>query len=112
MGEGGGLNYVIYAKMVNYNTYLQGNYWKERRKIFRNKTWNRCYICHSKKELQTHHKRYIRNNISILFNEKHSDLRLLCKICHFKLHKYKLEYMLIGNKIKRRWLRDYLKKLK
>lgn len=97
---------------MKYSEYLQTTYWKQRRETFRQKTHNRCYICRAKNtELHTHHKRYTRNGRSILFNELHTDFRLLCKNCHYKLHKYKLEKCLI-NGTKRTLLRDTLKKLR
>ena len=88
------------------------NYWKQRRKEFRKNTHNRCFICRDNRNLDTHHKRYKnKKGESILFNERHQDLRLLCRTCHFKIHKYNLKEYLTNNIIKRRELRDFLKKL-
>ena len=91
---------------MSYNNYLKSNYWKKRREEFKIKTWGRCFICHSRKKLNVHHKRY-----NSLGKEKHTDLRLLCEECQHKIHKYKLERMFASNLIKRRILRDYLKNL-
>ena len=93
---------------MDYKQYLQTNHWKITREKFKSKTWRHCYICHSKEYLQVHHKRYRVNGVSILFHEKHTDFRLLCRNCHGKIHKYKLEILLYDNKTKRRALRDML----
>jgi aspartate oxidase len=102
MGGGGAI-----PKYMEYGKYLQTEHWKKRRKEFRNKTWNRCFICRNKEGLQVHHKRY--NN---LFKEKHTDLRLLCDDCHRKIHKYKLIDILRTMSVKRVILRDWLKNFK
>lgn len=94
---------------MDYKSYLQSNYWINRRKKFKNKTHNRCFICRSKSNLQVHHKRYSVNGKSILFKEKHTDLRLLCRDCHSKIHKYNLEKIFASGLVKRRVLRDFLK---
>lgn len=94
---------------MNYTNYLQSDYWKGRRKEFRDKTWNRCYICRAKGKLETHHKRYSKDGQSILFKERHVDLRLLCRKCHQGIHDLKLEKQLAGNLLKRREIRDLIK---
>ena len=98
--------------MEDYKKYLQSDYWEKRRVAFKKKTYNRCFICHSKNNLHVHHKRYKRKGKSILYKEKNTDLRLLCADCHLKIHKYFLEEVFAKNMIKRRKLRDMFKKLK
>ena len=98
---------------MNYKNYLKTEHWKEIRLKFKSKTWNRCYICRNKDDiLDVHHKRYQRGGKSILFEEKHTDLRLLCRKCHTKIHKFGLEKILAGNLMRRRELRDLLLRLK
>lgn len=87
---------------MNYKEYLQSDYWKQRRLKFISKTHHRCYLCRVKDNLQVHHKRYKRNNKSILFNERHHDFRLLCGRCHNSLHKLGLMWHLNSGKIKRK----------
>lgn len=97
---------------MNYNEYLKTKHWRETRNKFKSKTWNRCFICRNKDSvLDVHHKRYKRYGSSILFNEKHNDLRLLCRDCHIKIHRFCLEEILAKNIIKRTKLRDLLRDL-
>lgn len=94
---------------MKYKDYLQTKYWKERRKEFKSKTWQRCFICRNKNcQFDVHHKRYERNGKSILFNEKHTDFRLLCRRCHTAIHVMKLEKQLESNLLKRRHIRDII----
>ena len=78
--------------MENYNDYLNSDEWKERRKAFKSKSCGRCFICERKSgSMEVHHKTYYRNGVSILHNEKDTDLALLCHTCHDKLHEYEIE---------------------
>lgn len=86
---------------VNYSEYLKSEYWRKRRAKFISKTWKRCFICRATKSLQVHHKRYYRNGKSILFNERHTDLRLICKSCHTFIHENGYVQTLSANRIKR-----------
>lgn len=95
---------------MNYKDYLKSDYWKKRRLEFKSKTHLRCYLCRSKENLQVHHKRYTRNGKSILFKEKHTDFRLLCKQCHSAVHKLGLMETLAKNLMPRRKIRDLIKK--
>lgn len=102
-----------YTNKMNkgYTKYLNSDYWKKRKVEFKSKTYKRCFVCRSKENLHVHHKRYWDKNGSILFREKHTDLRLLCKTCHFYIHSNNLEKLFASNKIKRKKLRDEIKGL-
>lgn len=65
-----------------YLSYLQSSHWKAFRKKFFESHWRRCIGCHVTKKLHLHHKTY-----KNLGQEKDSDVCILCKRCHFKLHK-------------------------
>ena len=96
---------------MNYGDYLQSDYWKKRRNIFISQTHKRCFICRNRNinSLEVHHKRYKnKRGQSILYNERHQDFRLLCHVCHTKIHKYGLDEVLAQNKMKRTALRDLL----
>ena len=101
-----------------YKDYLKTNHWKTIRKEFWERSQKRCFLCHKKNDLHLHHKRYRRyekfgdpKGYSILFKERHQDFRLLCKDCHRKIHKYQLEEILAKGKVKRKVLRNWIKKL-
>lgn len=68
-------------KDMQYSDYLKSSDWKHKRFLKRKKKQN-CAICNSKENLDTHHLNY-RN----LFGVKQSDLRILCRDCHFLAHK-------------------------
>ena len=66
-----------------YKQYLKSKEWKAiRLDIIQLRVC--CERCGSTKRLEVHHKTYAR-----LFNEKLSDLELLCSICHRKEHDIK-----------------------
>lgn len=96
---------------MSYQDYLQSDWWKERKAKFKAKTHIRCFICRTKdRPLHVHHKRYRRKDgSSVLFNEDHRDLRLLCDRCHETLHRLGLEDYFTRNQIKRRVLRNLLR---
>lgn len=71
---------------MNYYEYIQSDKWKEiRSRYFKSKYPKRCACCNKPKGhcFQLHHKTY-----KDLGNEKLSDLVLLCKDCHKKLHEF------------------------
>ena len=98
---------------MSYREYLQSEYWRTRRQEFKSNTWLRCFICRNKEaKFNVHHKRYVdKIGASVLFKEKHTDLRLLCESCHHKIHKYHLEDYLRNNKVRRVVLRDLLRSI-
>lgn len=66
---------------MSYRDYLKSDDWKQKRATKRSKN-NNCAICNSTEDiLDTHHLNY-RN----LFDVKQSDLRVLCRRCHFLAH--------------------------
>lgn len=92
---------------MNYKDYLRSDHWKKRRQRFIKNTHKRCFICRAKNVVfHVHHKRYTN-----LGNEKHNDLRLLCEKCHNTVHKHHLEEYLVNGTVKRRILRDWIKRL-
>ena len=94
---------------MNYDNYLQGQWWRDRRKTFISKTWKRCFICRARdQKFNVHHKRYTDEKGSILNREKHTDLRLLCEPCHKAIHELSLEHHLAHNTMKRRAIRDLI----
>ena len=94
---------------MKYQDYLYSEHWTKRKIEFKSKTHNRCFICRVKNiPFDVHHKRYYRDGQSILFSEKHTDLRLLCRRCHTTLHRLSLDKDFASNKIKRRTLRDII----
>ena len=66
---------------MSYAEYLQSEDWKQKRSSKRKKK-NRCAICASTSQLDVHHLNY-RN----LYDVTGSDLRVLCRRCHFLAHK-------------------------
>lgn len=70
-----------YYKKEAYPFYLRTNHWKEKRKTALNHADWKCQLCKSEKDLQVHHNTYDR-----LYEEKLSDLVVLCKQCHEKFH--------------------------
>ena len=67
-------------KKNNYHSYLKSYKWKYKRKG-KLRFQRRCEFCGTTKNLQIHHKNY--NNI---FQERNSDLKVLCKRCHKEVH--------------------------
>ena len=64
---------------MDYNKYLESNDWRKLRNL---KTNTFCAICASSGQLDTHHLNY--KNLSDVDT---SDLRRLCRRCHFLTHK-------------------------
>ncbi|MFM2203240.1 MAG: hypothetical protein RLZZ605_204 [Bacteroidota bacterium] len=76
-----------FDRAKKYNDYLKSYKWKLFRKSIleeRNYTCERCGLKPEQKLLHIHHKTYER-----IFNELPSDLELVCKNCHSKIHKNK-----------------------
>lgn len=67
--------------MNRYLSYIQGSVWKKLRSRIIKQRGSCCERCGKTKNLQVHHKTYKR-----LFNEKDSDLEVLCRGCHMKEH--------------------------
>ena len=65
---------------MTYKDYLKSNDWKNKRKTKRAKR-NRCAICASTELLDVHHLNY-----KDLYSVEQSDLRVLCRRCHFLAH--------------------------
>lgn len=65
---------------MKYTDYLKSNDWKEKRrqKLLKRK---RCAICASTENLDIHHLNY-----KNLFDVEQTDLRKLCRRCHFLAH--------------------------
>ena len=64
-----------------YNEYIISDTWKKKSAICISKAGNKCEVCESTKDLNTHHYNYV-----FLFRETESDLFCLCSICHKKYH--------------------------
>jgi hypothetical protein len=93
---------------MSYNNYLKSTHWKRTKEAFFQNRTKKCFLCHNKKDIVVHHKRY-----STIGFERKNDLRYLCQNCHNKIHKYHLEDCLSKYPLpKRRLLRDFLKALK
>ena len=60
--------------------YLQSDDWKEKR-MKKNSKRKRCAICAEKKNIDIHHLNY-----KNLHDVEQSDLRRLCRRCHFLVH--------------------------
>lgn len=67
----------------SYASYLRSAHWRSLRYRYRNSpsTPNECYICGNDKNLELHHRTYVR-----LGHERFSDLVLLCRPCHQDTH--------------------------
>lgn len=65
---------------MNYQNYLQSEDWKTKRSSKRRRK-NNCAICNSKDNLDVHHLNY-KNLVDV----SQSDLRVLCRRCHFLGH--------------------------
>lgn len=74
------LNYLVRKYKIDYKEYLLSDHWVEFSFYIKNKI-NSCQLCSSKTKLQLHH-----NNYDCLYNEKESDVVVLCKKCHEKFH--------------------------
>lgn len=65
-----------------FKTYLESQEWKEKRLQVFAERWEKCEKCGSTNSLHIHHGTYTR-----IFQEKLSDLFVLCGYCHTDLHK-------------------------
>jgi hypothetical protein len=86
-----------------YKDYLQSDEWQKKRQQLFAERGKVCERCQSITNIQVHHKTY--ENI---FNEKLSDLEVLCKICHENHHKRKETQPKKKKKAKpkkRKWIR-------
>ena len=73
------------SRKLKYKKYLQSEDWKEKRRI-KNSKRRRCAICAEENNIDIHHLNY-RN----LTDVEQSDLRRLCRRCHFLVHKLERE---------------------
>ena len=67
--------------MNNYKQYLKSEDWKTKKTEKYSKTKKRCGICGSKEDVDLHHLNY-----KNLLDVESSDLRALCRRCHFLAH--------------------------
>ena len=65
----------------NYQDYIHSSAWGSKSKDAKERAGNRCQLCNSKENLQTHHRTYER-----LGDEEPGDLIVLCEKCHKKFH--------------------------
>ena len=72
------LFWCIMKHSQKYIDYLKSAQWKKRRKAKLQQAKYRCEMCGEKSRLQIHHLNY--NN---LYNEKSTDLVVLCTSCHW-----------------------------
>jgi hypothetical protein len=63
--------------VMPYEEYLCSRWWRSRRREKLKKAGWRCNKCGSTKDLQVHHKNYLR-----LWRERDKDLEVLCRGCH------------------------------
>lgn len=65
---------------MQYKEYLKTEDWKQKRTVKKNKR-KQCGICASTENLDVHHLNY-----RDLYGVEQSDLRVLCRRCHFLAH--------------------------
>ena len=65
-----------------YEEYLKTHEWQEKRRQSLERDGHRCRVCNSDKNLDVHHRTYIRRG-----NESLNDLTTLCRSCHEYFHK-------------------------
>ncbi len=75
-------NSNLTEKQIHYRNYLQSNHWKETRARALSRANYKCEKCNCTEYLQVHHLNY-----KHLWNEQDSDLLVLCRTCHLKIHK-------------------------
>jgi len=68
-----------YLKYKNYIS--KSDKWREKRELALDYYGNQCCDCGGKYNLQVHHRHY-----QSLYKEKMTDLLVLCKDCHNKIH--------------------------
>lgn len=71
-------------RWVKYSDYLESKHWLARRKQKLQSSKYTCERCGSKRRLEVHHKHY-----RTLWQEKNSDLEVLCRNCHALQHEDK-----------------------
>ena len=71
---------------MRYTNYLRSKHWKDFSKLAKSGRRNKCRICKSKENLHTHHIKYRKFDRGVLFKETLSDVKTLCKECHFMWH--------------------------
>lgn len=76
-----GANIPSNKSWATYKDYLKSDEWYKIRAQKVEDADRRCQLCYNLGNLQVHHRTYIR-----IFNEKLSDLTVLCKRCHEKFH--------------------------
>lgn len=64
-----------------YQKYIASAKWKKRRLAVIEARGGRCEQCGGRERLQVHHKSYAH-----LFNERDSELQVLCRACHVAKH--------------------------
>jgi hypothetical protein len=74
---------------VNYNKYLKSKDWQDKRKLKNSKKY-RCAICGDKKDIDVHHLNYKK-----LYDVEQTDLRKLCRRCHFLAHRLHKEGIIV-----------------
>ena len=65
---------------MDYGEYLKTEDWANKR-YFKRLKRNNCGICNAKKNLDVHHLNYKK-----LYDVEQTDLRVLCRRCHFLAH--------------------------
>ena len=74
---------------MGYKDYLETEHWKNfRKKVYKSKRGKKCRVCGSTYHLNIHHRKYFRQNKSVLFNEKLGGIIVVCRECHLLWHKY------------------------
>lgn len=78
--------HALGLRMEEYDRYLENQHWQDFRKLVLQKQrnedgHNHCQSCSGRTRLQVHHRTYER-----LGREVPSDVVVLCKPCHDKLH--------------------------
>lgn len=89
----------------NYNDYLSSKHWKGiKERYWNSKLPKNCYVCHTKENLNLHHKTYKR-----IGRENLLDLVYLCKEHHHQLHKeYKdMNIRKAGKRLKRKYAKTH-----
>lgn len=71
---------------MDYTEYLKTDHWHEFRARAINNAGRRCCLCSECRCLEVHH-----NNYDCLWEEKFSDVAVLCRGCHEKFHDVILE---------------------
>lgn len=65
----------------NYELYLNSDQWQQKRQMAFSERGCVCEACYSSVNLCVHHVSYVN-----LRHETSADLRILCHVCHFRLH--------------------------